>query len=167
VTFTTRTCFWTIQSSGLGDGERIGLALATLTGEDGGTGLSGPCLARPIPWHAMCAGNEGGSARATKATRVVDTAAIDVLVGERNGGRSGYRRVDVEVTAKQGGGLDVHIQVPVSLRRPVMQFIAALGGDELASRVKATKVTDNASSPVRPPAPNQAAMVEVTSGRGP
>jgi hypothetical protein len=61
-----------------------------------------------------------------KATRVVDSATVDVLVG-RTDGEAGYRRVDVQVAPLVDGSLRIQAEVPSNLAGPVRQLIAALG----------------------------------------
>jgi hypothetical protein len=61
-----------------------------------------------------------------RTTKVVDRAAVDVLVG-RADGEAGFKRVDFQVTPMHGGGLHIDVEVPGQLAEPVRQFIAALG----------------------------------------
>ena len=68
---------------------------------------------------------------AGEATKVSDNAGLDVLVGETNGGLTGYRRVDTEMTGLVGGGLRIQAEVPADLAGPIRQLVTALRGKRM------------------------------------
>ena len=69
---------------------------------------------------------------AGKAVKVSDNnAGLDVLVGETNGGLTGYRRVDTEMTGLVGGGLRIQAEVPADLAGPIRQLVTALRGKRM------------------------------------
>jgi hypothetical protein len=64
-------------------------------------------------------------ARALKATRVSDAAALDVILGSPDGER--YRRLDIQVQPLVDGSIRIDIEVPAPLAPPVTSLLAALG----------------------------------------